>query len=113
MAKSYRIAVIAGDGIGHEVMPQGVAAMEAAARAYGLGFTWNEFDWSWERSTDGGATWNVIWPIHYTRMGKGQVQQQKEGEKKKTADRLHPEVEELVTTKPPAEDLSRTGSKVA
>ncbi len=28
MAKSYRVAVIAGDGIGHEVMPEGVAAME-------------------------------------------------------------------------------------
>ena len=49
MAKSYRIAVIAGDGIGHEVMPQGVAAMEAAARAYGFGFSWSEFDWSCER----------------------------------------------------------------
>src|SRR6202140_3137811 len=49
MAKSYRIAVIAGDGIGHEVMPQGIAAMEAAARAYGFGFSWSEFDWSCER----------------------------------------------------------------
>jgi len=47
-------------------------------------FNKNEFDWSWERSTDGGATWNVMWPIHYTRVGKGQVQQKKEGEKKKT-----------------------------
>ena len=27
MAKSYRVAVIAGDGIGHEVMPEGVGAM--------------------------------------------------------------------------------------
>ena len=33
MAKNYRIAVIAGDGIGREVMPEGIAAMEAAARA--------------------------------------------------------------------------------
>jgi tartrate dehydrogenase/decarboxylase / D-malate dehydrogenase len=54
MAKSYRIAVIAGDGIGHEVMPQGIAAMEAAARAYGFGFSWNEFDWSCERYTKTG-----------------------------------------------------------
>ena len=46
MAKNYRIAVIAGDGIGREVMPEGVAAMEAAARAYGFGFQWHEFDWS-------------------------------------------------------------------
>ena len=54
MAKSYRIAVIAGDGIGHEVMPQGISAMEAAARAYGFGFTWNEFDWSCGRYTKTG-----------------------------------------------------------
>src|SRR6202047_2459120 len=49
MAKSYRIAVIAGDGIGHEVMPQGVAAMEAAARKFGFGLEWTDFDWSCER----------------------------------------------------------------
>jgi tartrate dehydrogenase/decarboxylase/D-malate dehydrogenase len=54
MAKSYRIAVIAGDGIGREVMPQGIAAMEAAARAYGFGFAWNDFDWSCERYTKTG-----------------------------------------------------------
>src|SRR5262252_730621 len=49
MAKNYRIAVIAGDGIGREVMPEGIAAMEAAARAHGFGFQWHEFDWSCER----------------------------------------------------------------
>jgi len=27
----------------------------------------NEFDWSWESSTDGGKTWSVNWPIHYKR----------------------------------------------
>jgi hypothetical protein len=26
-----------------------------------------EFDWSWEKSEDGGRTWQVLWPIHYTR----------------------------------------------
>ena len=25
------------------------------------------FDWSWERSSDGGKTWRVQWPIHYAR----------------------------------------------
>ena len=49
MATNYRIAVIAGDGIGREVMPEGIAAMEAAARVYGFGFQWHEFDWSCER----------------------------------------------------------------
>lgn len=27
----------------------------------------DELDWSWESSTDGGKTWNVLWPIHYKR----------------------------------------------
>jgi tartrate dehydrogenase/decarboxylase / D-malate dehydrogenase len=48
MAKSYRIAVIAGDGIGHEVMPEGIGALERAARAYGFELSWTEFDWSCE-----------------------------------------------------------------
>lgn len=29
--------------------------------------TSDAFDWSWESSTDGGKTWQVQWPIHYTR----------------------------------------------
>jgi hypothetical protein len=29
--------------------------------------TATEFDWSWERSLDGGETWQVLWPIHYRR----------------------------------------------
>jgi len=48
MANKYRVAVIAGDGIGREVVPEGVAAMEAAARRYGFAFEWREFDWSCE-----------------------------------------------------------------
>ncbi len=27
----------------------------------------DSLDWSWERSDDGGKTWNVLWPIHYQR----------------------------------------------
>ena len=48
MARKYRVAVIAGDGIGREVVPEGIAAMEAAARRYGFGLEWREFDWSCE-----------------------------------------------------------------
>jgi tartrate dehydrogenase/decarboxylase/D-malate dehydrogenase len=54
MAKNYRVAVIAGDGIGPEVMPEGIAALEAAARAYGFGLSWTEFDWNCERYTKTG-----------------------------------------------------------
>ena len=32
--KTHRIAVIAGDGIGQEVMPEGLRVMEAAATRY-------------------------------------------------------------------------------
>ena len=41
MAKSYRVAVIAGDGIGNEVVPEGIAALEGAARRFGFGFSWS------------------------------------------------------------------------
>jgi len=41
-----RIAVIAGDGIGKEVMPQGVAVMEAAADKYGIDLQFDHFDFS-------------------------------------------------------------------
>ena len=46
MAKVHRIAVIPGDGIGREVMPEGVRVMEAAGAKHGISFQWKEFDWS-------------------------------------------------------------------
>jgi tartrate dehydrogenase/decarboxylase/D-malate dehydrogenase len=49
MGASYRVAVIAGDGIGKEVVPEGVKVMEAAAAKFGISFRWEEFDWSCER----------------------------------------------------------------
>src|SRR3954451_14709157 len=48
MAKNYRVAVIAGDGIGRAVVPEGIAGLEAAVRRYGFGLEWREFDWSCE-----------------------------------------------------------------
>ena len=44
--KTYKIAVIAGDGIGKEVMPEGVRALDAAARKFGLSLAFDHFDWS-------------------------------------------------------------------
>jgi tartrate dehydrogenase/decarboxylase/D-malate dehydrogenase len=41
-----RIAVIAGDGIGKEVMPEGVRVMEAAARKFGIDLQFDHFDFS-------------------------------------------------------------------
>src|SRR5262249_54155730 len=44
--KQFRIAVIPGDGIGKEVMPEGLRAMEAAGRKFGIQWKFDEFDWS-------------------------------------------------------------------
>jgi tartrate dehydrogenase/decarboxylase/D-malate dehydrogenase len=43
---THRIAVIAGDGIGKEVMPEGVRAVDAAARRFGIDLAFDHFDWS-------------------------------------------------------------------
>jgi tartrate dehydrogenase/decarboxylase/D-malate dehydrogenase len=42
----HRIAVIAGDGIGKEVVPEGLRVLEAAGKRFGIGFEWTTFDWS-------------------------------------------------------------------
>jgi tartrate dehydrogenase/decarboxylase/D-malate dehydrogenase len=42
----HRIAVIAGDGIGKETVPEGLRVLEAAARRFGIEFDWQHFDWS-------------------------------------------------------------------
>ena len=42
----YRIAVIAGDGIGREVMPEGLRVLDAAARRFGIGLEYRHIDWS-------------------------------------------------------------------
>jgi tartrate dehydrogenase/decarboxylase / D-malate dehydrogenase len=48
MTQSFNIAVIAGDGIGREVIPAGIGAVEAAARGTGLSFAFTEFPWGCE-----------------------------------------------------------------
>ncbi|MDE1012566.1 MAG: tartrate dehydrogenase, partial [Paraburkholderia fungorum] len=42
------VAVIPGDGIGTEVLPEGLRVLEAAGNRHGLEFEWQEFDWSCE-----------------------------------------------------------------
>src|SRR3954468_4567536 len=48
MSKSHRIAVVAGDGIGKEVVPEGQRVLEAAGRKFGFALTWDEKPWSCE-----------------------------------------------------------------
>ena len=45
---TYKIAVIPGDGIGKEVVPEGLRVLEAAGRRFGMNFTLTHFDWSCE-----------------------------------------------------------------
>ena len=42
---TYNIAVIAGDGIGKEVMPEGLKIVQAAAEKFGLSLNFHHFDW--------------------------------------------------------------------
>jgi tartrate dehydrogenase/decarboxylase / D-malate dehydrogenase len=44
--KTQRIAVIAGDGIGKEVMPEGLRALDAAAKRFNLPLEFTTFDWA-------------------------------------------------------------------
>ena len=37
---TYRVAVIPGDGIGHEVTPAAIRTLEAAAERFGFRFEW-------------------------------------------------------------------------
>ena len=52
--QDFRIAVIPGDGIGKEVVPEGIRVLEAAAATHGLRFHWEEFPWSCEQYLETG-----------------------------------------------------------
>jgi tartrate dehydrogenase/decarboxylase/D-malate dehydrogenase len=46
--KTFNIAVIAGDGIGKEVVPEGIRVLEAAGQRFGFRLQCRGFDWSCE-----------------------------------------------------------------
>ncbi len=48
MKKNLKIALIPGDGIGREVMPEGVRVLEAVSSKFGIKLDWTEFEWSCE-----------------------------------------------------------------
>jgi len=52
--RDLRIAVIPGDGIGKEVVPEGIRVLEAAASKHGLRFHWDQFPWSCEQFLETG-----------------------------------------------------------
>ncbi len=50
----YRIASIPGDGIGKEVVPEGIRVLDAVGRKFGISFEWDHLDWSCERYAETG-----------------------------------------------------------
>jgi tartrate dehydrogenase/decarboxylase/D-malate dehydrogenase len=54
-ARKLKIAVIAGDGIGNEVVPEGIRVLEAVSTRFGIEFVWDHFDWSCRRFAKTGA----------------------------------------------------------
>jgi len=50
-----KIAIIQGDGIGKEVIPEGIKILESISTRFNISYLWEEFDWSCE---------------HYTKTGK-------------------------------------------
>jgi len=48
---TYKIAVIPGDGIGPEVVPEGIRVLEAVGRRFDIDFTWDTFAWNCENFT--------------------------------------------------------------
>ncbi len=51
----YTVAVIPGDGIGKEVVPEGQTVLEVVGKRFGIHFNWREYDWGCERFKRTGA----------------------------------------------------------
>ena len=45
MQRKHRIAVVPGDGIGIEVVPEGLRVLDAVGRRFGIEFGFDHFDW--------------------------------------------------------------------
>ena len=55
VARTYRIAVIPGDGIGKETVPESLKVLDAAARRFGFTLDFAHYDWSCETYKRTGA----------------------------------------------------------
>jgi tartrate dehydrogenase/decarboxylase/D-malate dehydrogenase len=55
MANAYKIAVIPGDGIGKETVPEGLRVLDAASRRFGFSLRLTEYDWSCDTYNRTGA----------------------------------------------------------
>jgi tartrate dehydrogenase/decarboxylase/D-malate dehydrogenase len=55
MAKTHRIAVVPGDGIGKETVPEALKVLDAASRRFGFSLAFTHYDWSCETYKKTGA----------------------------------------------------------
>jgi tartrate dehydrogenase/decarboxylase/D-malate dehydrogenase len=55
MSSAHRIAVIPGDGIGPEVVPEAIRVLDRLADLGGFALTWQAFDWNCDRYRREGA----------------------------------------------------------
>jgi tartrate dehydrogenase/decarboxylase/D-malate dehydrogenase len=51
----HRVAVLPGDGIGHEVVPAAQRVLERAGELHGFGFEWDELPWGCDHYLETGA----------------------------------------------------------
>ncbi|MBI3143668.1 MAG: tartrate dehydrogenase [Pseudogulbenkiania sp.] len=61
--KANRIAVIPGDGIGKEVIPEGLRVLDAVASKFDIAFQWDEFDWSCDYYLKHGVMMPEDWKV--------------------------------------------------
>ena len=59
--KTHNIAVIHGDGIGKEVVPEGLRCLDAVASKFGISFQWDQFDWDCDYYLKHGDMMPVDW----------------------------------------------------
>ena len=60
-ANKHKIAVIPGDGIGKEVVPEGIRVLDAAATKYNIQLHWDHFDWSCDTYLESGSMMPPDW----------------------------------------------------
>ncbi|HTS62762.1 MAG TPA: tartrate dehydrogenase [Candidatus Acidoferrales bacterium] len=72
--KTFTIAVIAGDGVGREVVPQGKRVLEKIAKKHNVTFAFQDFDWGsehyfrWKRMMPQGAV-DLLQPCDAIYLG--------------------------------------------
>jgi isocitrate/isopropylmalate dehydrogenase len=62
--RAYRIAVIPGDGIGKEVVPEGLRVLEAASAKYGFALRFDQYDFSSANINAEGRFPSLFEPVH-------------------------------------------------